>query len=121
MKRLLYSPALAAVIVCTAPMSASAATFIADLAPARGLAPVGQVTVDFDSTANTIRFFVTAGAGALAAGDHQLHLHANYAGNLSIGDARTAQVEATPPALTDDLDGDDVIEVFEAVPLIGES
>lgn len=100
---------------------AAAATYVADLAPARGLPPLGQVTVDFDPAASTIRFRVTAGAGALAQGDHQLHLHANYEGNLSIGDPLTQQIAATPPALSDDLDGDGVIEVFEAVPLIGES
>lgn len=111
----------AGVAACALPATAGAVTYVADLAPARGLPPVGQVTVDFDPTANTIRFLVTAAAGSLEQGEHQLHLHANYLGNLSIGDPLTEQVEALPPAPTDDLDGDAVLEVFEAVPVIGES
>lgn len=82
---------------------------------------MGRVQVTFNAAAQTIRFRVATMAGALAPGAHQLHLHANYAGNLRIGDPMTQQVEALAPALTDDLDGDGVIEVFEAVPLIGES
>ncbi|WP_414713640.1 PEPxxWA-CTERM sorting domain-containing protein [Sphingomonas sp.] len=96
-------------------------TYMADLAPARGLSPVGQVTVNFDPVANTIRFLVAAAAGTLAQGDHQLHLHANYAGNLLIGDPLTPQVKALAPALSDDVDGDGAIEVFESTPVIGES
>lgn len=100
---------------------AQALTYVAPLAPARGLPPVGAVTATWNPAANALRFQITTAAGALAPGEHQLHLHANYAGNLLIGDARTTQVKALPPAPTDDLDGDGVIEVFEAVPVIGES
>ena len=121
MKRSFYGAAFAATIACSLPASSHAAIYVADLAPARGQPPIGQVTVDFDASANTIRFLISAAAGSLAQGDHQLHLHANYAGNLTIGDPLSGQVEATPPALTDDLDGDGIIEVFEATPLIGES
>jgi len=101
--------------------SAGAAAFLAPLAPARGLPPVGQVLASWNPDAQQIRFQITAAAGALAPGEHQLHLHANYAGNLNIGDPLTAQVQALPPALTDDRDGDGVLELFEAVPVIGES
>ena len=111
----------AASLAAPLPAAAGAATFVADLSPARGAPALGRVVVDFQPIANTIRFRITAAPGSLAAGDHQLHLHANYAGNLLIGDPLTAQVKALPPAPTDDLDGDGVIEVFEATPLIGES
>lgn len=113
-------PLLAAGLAASA-VSAAPVTYTAALAPARDLAPLGSVTAIYDSEANTIRFLISAAAGSLDAGEHQLHLHANYAGNLLIGQDRTAQIEALPPATTDDLDGDAVIEVFEAVPLIGES
>lgn len=122
MIRTIHAAAMAAAVAaCALPAAAGAVTFIADLAPARGAPPVGQVTVDFQPAANTIRFLVNADPGSLAQGDHQLHLHANYAGNLLIGAPLTAQVDALPPAPTDDIDGDGVIEVFEAVPVIGES
>jgi hypothetical protein len=121
MKRAIFGTALAVVMTSAMSASSQAAVYVADLAPARGLPSAGQVTVDFNPDANTIRFLVSATAGALAQGDHQLHLHANYAGNLNIGNALTQQVEAAPPALTDDVDGDGIIEVFEATPLIGES
>ncbi|GGB30130.1 hypothetical protein GCM10011380_19480 [Sphingomonas metalli] len=121
MVRTIGRAALAAAMACACPAAANAATFVADLAPSRGETPLGRVTVDYDAGASTIRFRITAAAGALAAGDHQLHLHANYAGNLNIGDPLTQQVQALAPALSDDRDGDGVIEVFEAAPVIGES
>lgn len=121
MIRTIHLAAIAAVTACALPATANAVTFVADLAPARGAPPVGQVTVDYQPVANTIRFLIRSSPGSLSQGDHQLHLHANYLGNLRIGNPLTAQVDALPPAPTDDLDGDGVIEVFEAVPLIGES
>lgn len=117
---LLVSALLSASSLATA-AAAVDRIYVAALAPARDLAPVGSVTAYFDSTADTLRLVVDTGTGALDPGDHQLHIHANYAGNLLIGQPLTQQIEAVPPATTDDRDGDGVIEVFEAVPLIGES
>jgi hypothetical protein len=118
----LFASGLAATLLASA-SAASAATFayVAPLAPARDLPPVGQVTAIFDNVANLLRLRVQTAPGSLAPGSHQLHLHANYAGNLLIGQPLTEQVKAVPPATTDDIDGDGVIEVFEAVPFIGES
>ena len=121
MTRLVASGFALTLLASASAASAATFTYVAPLAPARNLAPVGQVTATFDNVANQIVFAVTAGPGSLAPGEHQLHLHANYAGNLLIGQPLTQQVKALPPATTDDQDGDGVIEVFEAVPLIGES
>jgi len=114
-------PLIALCALRAAPAVAAPVTYIAPLAPARDLPPAGSVTATYDNEANTVRFVVDTAAGALAPGAHQLHVHANYEGNLTIGQDRTTQIKALPPATTDDQDGDGVIEVFEAVPLIGES
>ena len=115
---------LAFVALCSAlavPAFAAPVTYVAPLAPARNLPSAGSVTATYDNEANTVRFVVDTAPGSLAPGAHQLHVHANYEGNLTIGQDRTAQVKALPPATTDDQDGDGAIELFEAVPLIGES
>lgn len=121
MNRLFASGLATALLASASAVGAATLTYVAPLAPARNLPPVGQVTAAWDNVANVITFRATAGPGSLAPGTHQLHLHANYAGNLLIGQPRSSQVQALPPATTDDIDGDGVIEVFEAVPLIGES
>jgi hypothetical protein len=118
---LLKTAALVVGAASAAPALAAPMTYVAPLAPARDLPPVGTTTAYYDGSARTLRVVVDTAAGALAPGDHQIHIHANYAGNVLIGDSRTEQVNAAPPATTDDLDGDGVIELFEAVPLIGES
>jgi hypothetical protein len=114
-------PLIALSAFLAAPALAAPSTYVAPLAPARDLPPAGSVTAIFDDEAGTLRFVIQTAAGALAPGEHQLHLHANYEGNAQIGQPLPAQVKALPPATTDDIDGDGVIELFEAVPLIGES
>jgi len=117
----LLRTAAAAAALAAVPAAAAPKMYVAPLAPARDLPPVGTTTAYYDEAMQTLRIVVNTRAGALAPGDHQLHVHANYRGNLQIGDARTDQIKALPPATTDDRDGDGVIELFEAVPLIGES
>ena len=97
MKRAVFGTALAVFMTSAMSASSQAAVYVADLAPARGLPSLGLMTVDFNPDAHTIRFLVSAAAGSLAQGDHQLHLHANYPGNLNIGDPLSRQDHGSSP------------------------